>query len=831
MCGIFGIIVKNSEVQEHIPFYLEKMKTTMGHRGPDDYGQYIRNNWGFSHVRLSIVDIKGGKQPIFNNNENMGIIYNGEVYNYKELETELINKGFTFRTKSDTEVVLKLFEDVGVHAFSRLKGMFAFCIWDSASDSVYLVRDHFGIKPVYIYEDESRLIFSSEIKCILSIPELDFSLDSRGIQDYLRFRYSQSPYTMFKKIKRLEAGTYLKISSGISAQFRFWDVKYGNMKNELPVTEIKTNIEKKIENAVKSQLMGEVPVGILLSGGIDSSTIAYYVNKAGVKLKTFNIGFPEVNEFEYSSAIADKFGLEHIEITMTVKDLIKNFDNVMWAIDEPIADPACLPLYHLCQELKKHVTVVLSGEGADELFGGYNQYSSTLMENLDYSDQFPKFLEKSFYFYDYRNFLNDKHLADNTPRFKKYFDEQGSLLNAMLAYDMKTWIPEDLMMKADKILMAHSLEGRFPFLDLDLFNYASTIPLEYKLSQEGVTKWILKEIMKEALPDKIINRKKMGFSVPVDIILQNFKLCVLETIEKTSQSELSLVLDIDTVKKFVNRYYGGDKSVSALQVWTLFILCYWFVNIFPRCQNSKGFDVPGNRRYIKEKNFNFTPEGKEKTRRELSTRYIRGEGIEIGALHCPLWINEWAKIQYVDILSNEELKKRYPEISDPIVHVDLIDDGEKLGKIKAESLDFIIANHFFEHTLDPLGTLKIHLEKIKRNGYLMYAIPNKIYTFDKKRKITPFEHLIQDFQDTGESSKFDHYMDWAENIDGLKDNNKAIEHARLLIKMDNRIHFHVWDSQSFEEFINKAMKHFKNSFQIVHFVENWDEIIIILKKV
>lgn len=830
MCGIFGIIVKNSEVQAHIPHYLEKMKTIMGHRGPDDYGQYIRNNWGFSHVRLSIVDIKGGKQPIFNNNENMGIIYNGEVYNYKELETELINKGFSFRTKSDTEVVLKLFEDIGVHAFSRLKGMFAFCIWDSASDSVYLVRDHFGIKPIYIYEDEKQLIFSSEIKCILALPGLDFSLDPHGIQDYLRFRYSQSPYTMFKKIKRLEAGTYLKITTGISAQFRFWDVKYDHMKNELPVTELKINIEKKIENAVKSQLMGEVPVGILLSGGLDSSTIAYYVNKAGVKLKTFNIGFPELNEFEYSSAVADKFGLEHIEITMTVKDLIKNFDNVMWAIDEPIADPACLPLYYLCQELKKHVTVVLSGEGADELFAGYNQYYFSLSEKKSYSSQFLDFLTKSYYFENYRDFFKDKNMVDNSARYIKYFDEQGSLLNAMLAYDMKTWIPEDLMMKADKILMAHSLEGRFPFLDVDLFDYASTIPLEYKISQKGETKWILKEIMKEALPYKIINRKKMGFSVPVDIILQNFKSCILETVEKASQSKLSSILEVASVKKFIDRYYCRDKSVSALQVWTLFILCYWFVNIFPQCQNSKGYDVPGNRQYIKEKNFDFTPEGKEKIRRELSERYIYGEGIEIGALHCPLWISERAKIQYMDILSNEDLQKRYPEISDPIVHVDIIDDGEKLGKIKTESLDFIIANHFFEHTLDPLGTLKIHFDKIKRNGHIMYAIPNKNYTFDKKRKITTFEHVIQDFQDTG-NSKFDQYIDLAENIDGLEDSEKDIEHTKLLIKMDNRIHFYAWDTQNFEEFINKAMGYFNNSFKIVHFVENWDEIIIILKKV
>jgi len=589
MCGIFGVIVKGEGIL--IPEYLDKMRSLIGHRGPDDYGQCLINNWGFSHVRLSIVDIAGGKQPIFNDDNNLGIVYNGEVYNYQELQQDLIEQGVTFTTKSDTEVVLKCFEKQGTASFSSLKGMFAFCIWNREEDVVYLVRDQFGIKPLYIYEDEKQIIFSSELKPLLGLPGLDFSLDPLGIQDYLRFRYTQSPYTMFKRIKRLEAGTYLKIKHGISAQFRFWDVTYNHMGDVSSVNDLKIKIEEKIESAVQSQLMGEVPVGILLSGGVDSSTIAYYVNKSGIKLKTFNIGFPEVNEFEYSSAVARKLGLEHIEITMTIDDLIKNFDNVMGAIDEPLADPACLPLYNLCQELKKHVTVVLSGEGADELFGGYNQYSSTLMENIGYYDQFPRFLEKSYYFSDYRDFIKDEHLADITPRFKKYFDEQGSLLNAMLAYDMKTWIPEDLMMKADKILMAHSLEGRFPFLDMDLFECVSKIPTEFKISQRGETKWILKEIMKKKLPEKIIDRKKMGFTVPIDKILEQFKQRVLETIENTAQSELSSVIKVNKIKNLADRYYDGDKTVSGLEVWTLFVLCYWFVNIYPRFQNTNGFGI------------------------------------------------------------------------------------------------------------------------------------------------------------------------------------------------------------------------------------------------
>jgi len=214
----------------------------------------------------------------------------------------------------------------------------------------------------------------------------------------------------------------------------------------------------------------------------------------------------------------------------------------------------------------------------------------------------------------------------------------------------------------------------------------------------------------------------------------------------------------------------------------------------------------------------------------MSNKYIFGEGIEIGALHCPLWVNDQARVKYVDILPDDELKKRYPEIHDPITHVDLI-DSEKLEKIDDGSLDFIIANHFFEHAADPIGTLKLHFEKIKTNGHIFYAIPNKMFTFDKHRVITPFNHILQDYQDSGESSKFSHYLEWAEIIEGIKNKESAIAHANHLIKMDNRIHFHVWDLESFEGFINNAVRLFEQSFKIVHLYENVDEIIVILKKV
>lgn len=829
MCGIFGVIAK--QVGVPVEGYIKRASDVLAHRGPDDFGCHIEDGRAFANYRLAIVDVTSGKQPMYTDNGNRGIVYNGEVYNFEDLRAGLQKMGYAFETKSDTEVVLKAFDAYGENSFPMLNGMFAFCIWDQAGDTVYLVRDRFGIKPLYIYEDDRQIIFSSELKGILALPELDLSLDPMGFQDYLRFRYVQSPYTFFRRITRLEPGTYIKIKGGNAVHYRFFDIRNYAIDYSLDTEACKKRLAQHIETAVKSQLMGEVPVGVLLSGGLDSSTISYYVNKCGAKLKTFNIGFPEVNEFQYSSAVAKQLGLEHIEITMTVQDLVDSFDSVMWAIDEPIADPACLPLYYLCQELKKHVTVVLSGEGADELFAGYNQYRFSMLDPQPYEQRFDHFAKQSFYFADYSNFIRDEHLPDLTSRFRKYFEEQDSRLNGMLAYDVKTWIPEDLMMKADKILMAHSLEGRFPFLDNDLFAYAAQLPPEYKLSDGGETKWILKELMKGQLPSKVIGRKKMGFTVPVEALLEGLKPAVTAAFDKIDGSELDTVLKTGEIRQLVSRYYGGDKSVSALQVWSMFVLCYWFVNVRPRLKNTKGYRLPGRRQYLRERSLDTTPENKEKIRRRMSNKYIYGNGIEVGALHCPLWTSNRANVRYVDIASEEYNMKKYPELNDfHFTHVDIIDDGEKLDRIPVDSLDFIIANHFLEHTHNPIGTIRNHLSRVKKNGNIFYAIPIKDYTFDRERPVTSWAHLQIDDSDGGASSKYDHYLEWAYKVDHVKEETKAIEHARLLMSRDERIHFHVWDTESFEKFINLVRDYLGNPFEIVDFFENYEEIIVVIQR-
>jgi asparagine synthase (glutamine-hydrolysing) len=511
--------------------------------------------------------------------KKIGIVYNGEIYNYKELRDTLIQKGCHFNTTSDTEVVLRLYEIFGKCSFEMLNGMFAFCIWDTQTDAIYLVRDHMGIKPLYVYEDNNVLIFSSELKAILSIPNIDLSLDVYGFQDYLMFRYMHTPSTLFKNIYRLEAGTYIEFKNMRASSHVYWDVSY-NPDERTTVEYFKEEILYTLDTVIKSQLMGEVPIGMLLSGGVDSSIISYFIHKNNANLKTFNIGYPEVNEFEFSREVSNQLGLDHIEVVTTSDLFVKDFHKIAMHLDEPIADPACFPLFVLCEELKKYVTVVLSGEGGDELFAGYPQYVKTMRAQGEDKWKFAVFLSNSQYYLNSHKFILDTtHTMQSQEKYKGYFD-RNSVLNGMMAYDLKTWVPEDLMMKTDKIMMAHSLEGRFPFLDKRMIELAHRIPERYKLN--GITtKWILKEAIKGKIPEKIINRPKMGFTVPVSTMLAQMKPIILETYYGARTTELRDVLDLEAMLDNVLKYYAQIQTISPMQVWTNFILLYWFTRVFP----------------------------------------------------------------------------------------------------------------------------------------------------------------------------------------------------------------------------------------------------------
>lgn len=805
MCGIAGIIGKKDNIP--VKEYLNIFKHALFHRGPDEYGEYTGQNCGFINLRLSIVDIAGGRQPIFNEDNTIGIVYNGEVYNYNDIKQDLLKKGYIFKTNTDTEVILKSYEEYGIEAFNKFNGMFAFCIWDNKKDIIYLVRDYFGIKPLYIYEDDKKIIFSSELKGILAISDIDLSLDPAGFQDYLIFRYIQSPYSFFKKIRRLEGGRYVKIKNGKATSYTYGDISYKDTYPYKDVNEVKEELLEKIKKAVKSQLMGEVPIGVLLSGGIDSSTIAYLIHSCGANLTTFNIGFPEVNEFEYSREVAEKYNLQHIEVLTTAEELIKNLDNIILSLDEPIADPACLPLYILCEELKKHVTVVLSGEGGDEVFAGYPQYKQMMSEDIPYNKRFESFLEKSWYFNNHLKFLKDPFMAPHNLRYRKYFEEQP-LLNGMMAYDMKTWMPENLMMKADKILMAHSLEGRFPFLDRELFEYTSQLPQCYKLHPDGTAKWILKEIIHSHLPERIINRPKMGFTVPVDKLLESLKPLVLDVFNSLSSTPLPDILDIEYMKNYVNNYYKGH-NISSLQIWSLFVMSYWFSYAFPGYKNSVSnlLEKIEINRINKELSRRNVFRRRDRIRCEIAKPFLKGKGIEIGAGNYPQIIPQGIVVEHFDKRTDKELKE-YFDVDK--IEINNIYPLEILPERFPDGADFLIGHNVLEHVSNPIKTLIEWNSYVKNGGVVIISVPHPDYCPDKGRLIPPFEHILSDYlldRDDNNFESREHFYSFrtgwidegfAKGMDKMEFAKLSNEHIK---NKEMEIHWHVFSEELLKNII------------------------------
>lgn len=545
------------------------MLETMRHRGPDGEGLAKTPLGLFGHLRLAIVDVARGAQPIYNEDGSVGVVFNGEIYNYLELRRGLQAKGHQFVTETDTEVLVHLFEEEGTASFARLIGMFALAIF--TPEAAYLVRDQVGIKPLYYYQDGRRTLFASELKALLAVPGLDLEPSEIGLRHYLTFRYCAGQETIFRHIRKLPPAHYLKLTARGSRLQRY-DSLPGPTEPMGTTHERMEALRETMLEVVASQLMGEVPIGLTLSGGLDSSAIAYCINHLGAKPETFNIGFPSVNEFEFSEAVARAFNLNHTAVLMAPSELAGYLPKYVRAIDEPLADAACLPLYKLCETIREQVTVVLSGEGGDEVFAGYPQYWQTAANYPTASEKsFRFFLERSWYFLG----LDELFLSRRRAEFPARETFKGRIQQAMSAYDLHTWVPENLMMKADKILMAHSLEGRFPFLDLRVLRLAASLPQSETLGpgQPGPSgKWLLRELMTDLLPRNVIKRPKMGFSVPIPELLLSIKGLVQDTLR--ASGILDLILDRRAIIAVVDAHFDG-RQTAPLLVWTLFILHYW----------------------------------------------------------------------------------------------------------------------------------------------------------------------------------------------------------------------------------------------------------------
>ncbi|MCQ2009393.1 asparagine synthase (glutamine-hydrolyzing) [Sporolactobacillus sp. STSJ-5] len=609
MCGFCGYIARNPHLEpdNHEQNSMTSRAEIINHRGPDDVGYYTDNQVQLAFRRLSIIDLAGGHQPLPYENDRYYIIFNGEVYNYVELRNELIMKGFSFETTSDTEVIVALYADRGLDCVNYLRGMFAFIIWDKQDKTLFAARDHFGIKPFYYMEQDNGIFFASEMKSLL-ISDETHPIEEKALQYYLTFQFVPEPNMLAGNVRSLEPGHYLIKKNGKPLQNKaFWHPTFAPVNQS--IDDAKKKIQDVLIDSVKIHMRSDVPVGAFLSSGIDSTSIVALAKRFNEKIKTFTVGFASkgYNEVDVARDSAEKLGVENYALEITPEMCMKEMPKIVWHLDNPLADPAAIPNYFVAREARKQVKVVLSGEGADELFGGYNIYREPL--SLKWFDSVPelgknllhalasrlpdtlkgrsyllrgttplskRYVGNAFIFneeekkYVLKTFSENTSFTDITnPIYKKA--SGNNKLDQMQLVDIETWLRGDILVVADRMTMAHSLELRVPFLDTNVFDVARSLPASLKTAQ-GTTKYAFREAMRGIVPDSILFRKKLGFPVPIRIWLK----------DEMHDWALKIIHDSDT-DTYINKSYVlkllddhcSGKIDNSRKIWTVLMFMLW----------------------------------------------------------------------------------------------------------------------------------------------------------------------------------------------------------------------------------------------------------------
>ncbi len=568
MCGICGKINLRPDGEVTSPD-LDRMIQALSHRGPDGSGKFVSGPVGLGHTRLAIIDLSTGDQPMTNETGTIWLVYNGEIYNYRELREELAAKGHRFQTQSDSEVIVHLYEEYGVGCLQRLRGMFAFAIWDGEQRTLLVARDRLGIKPLYYTQTDGALRFASEIKALLRDGESSPELDLQSIHRFLTFLYLPGDRTLFGNITKLEPGHYLLARGGRVACHRYWDLEFPSPRRDRSLPQAGAELRELVSQTVRDHLASDVPVGVLLSGGIDSTVMLGCVAEAsGSPVDTFTIGFdcPGVpDERPFARLAADRFGANYHETTISAGEFLNFLPAYVRHMEEPVCEAPAVALYYVAKLARAHVKVVISGEGGDEAFGGYQTYRNlvllerlktlagplrpvvgTTLERLGgvaalgmFAKYGPLFrLPLASFYYSRvgtpfshfnrhrkelctRDFYGDADFGASSQLIGELFatvaDQAAPqpALNQMLYVDSKTWLPDDLLIKADKMTMANSLELRVPLLDHKVLEFAARLPTNFKVNGWN-TKRILKRAFKDRLPPEILNRPKAGLPVPVN---------------------------------------------------------------------------------------------------------------------------------------------------------------------------------------------------------------------------------------------------------------------------------------------------------------------------
>ena len=626
MCGIAGFFsFKNQPADEAL---LKRMNRLMTHRGPDAEGYYRHRHFGFAMRRLKVIDLSTGDQPIHNQNKSRWIVFNGEIYNYRELRENLERQGRPFYTHSDTEVILSQYEASGPECVQSLAGMFAFAIYDEKEDSLFIARDRLGVKPLFYHESPEGLAFASEIKPILECPWVKKRIDLQAVTHYLSLNYLPHPWTPFEGIKQLPPGCWMKVTQGRVEIQPFWEVPLETPVEESEETALK-KIEELLHRSMERRLIADVPIGAFLSGGVDSSTLVALMkeHKQGV-IKTFSVGFddPAYDETPYAEGIAKYFGTEHYEITCKAEDVEQNLPRIAWVADSLLADQAALPLYLVSRLAKQHVTVSLSGDGGDEVFVGYETFKADQLHAL-YS-RMPAFLRKGVIepwvrgmqategklSFDYRAkkfiqagdfspekahywwrtiFTDEEKRAllrpeilgkiaeiDAFPLYDEYFKKSANLdyPSRCLYADLKVWLAGNNLYKVDTMTMAHGLEARVPFLDHELVEYMSRLPFGLKFKGR-VLKYLQKKLMRGRLPEATLTRKKAGWHAPIAGWFRGPLRPYLEKTLSRDHAVLDGILERTQVRKILAEHFEARQNHS-FKIWGLLILHHWADQFF-----------------------------------------------------------------------------------------------------------------------------------------------------------------------------------------------------------------------------------------------------------
>jgi asparagine synthase (glutamine-hydrolysing) len=620
MCGIAGMFGPEGAMSPgERRGLVTQMCSVIEHRGPDDDGFYIDGGLAIGMRRLSIIDLVTGRQPISNEDGSIWIVFNGEIYNFQELRDDLISKGHTFQTGTDTETIVHLYEDEGERCVERLRGMFAFAIWDKRERKLFIARDRVGVKPLHYCLAGETLVFASEIKSILQHPAIARDVNLEAISDFLTFGYVPDPASAFRGIFKLEAGHTLTFKDGRLSTRRYWDFEYNQNGGAEPVREesyYTERIRELIAESVRLRLISDVPLGAFLSGGIDSSTVvAMMARQMDRPVKTFSIGFTEssFDELHYARITARHFNTEHHEFIVT-PDVCKIVEEIIWHHDEPFADVSSIPTYIVSKMAREHVTVILSGDGGDELFGGYDRY--LVDRKREVFERIPRLLRQTLMRRASRalpratygkNFLrnialdSDARYVDSiscfdedakrnllSPNVRRWLDGRDSSdafrrllaapqsserLDHLLYLDSKTYLPGDILTKVDRMSMAHSIEAREPLLDHKLIEFVQTIPASLKL-RGSVGKHILKSAVHGLIPDEIINRQKQGFGVPIRRWFNNELRELLYDTLTDSRTRQRGYFKHKAVEEILDEHRRGRRDNST-HLWGLLTLELW----------------------------------------------------------------------------------------------------------------------------------------------------------------------------------------------------------------------------------------------------------------